>query len=114
MGLRALIPWAVAFPEGLPPTTVPVHPTQLYEAAALVPIAWALLRWRRAHVPDRIVLGRYLVMAGTLRFAIEFVRVNVHVLGPLTLAHLGSLILILVWTWMLVSHPQLAITQATR
>ena len=27
------LPWAVAFPKGLPPTTVPVHPTQLYEAA---------------------------------------------------------------------------------
>jgi phosphatidylglycerol:prolipoprotein diacylglycerol transferase len=107
------LPWAVAFPEGLPPTTVPVHPTQLYEAAALVPIAWALLRWRRAHVPDGIVLGRYLVMAGTLRFTIEFVRVNVRVLGPMTLAHFVSLILILVGTWML-SNPQLAIRQATR
>ena len=29
------LPWAVAFPRGLPPTTVPVHPTQLYEAAGL-------------------------------------------------------------------------------
>ena len=30
---------AVAFPEGLPPTTVPVHPTQLYEAMPLLGIA---------------------------------------------------------------------------
>ncbi len=51
------LPWAVAFPEGLPPTTLPVHPTQLYEAAALVPIAWLLLRWRREGRPDRAVLG---------------------------------------------------------
>ena len=35
------LPWAVAFPEGLPPTTVRVHPTQLYEAAALAALAWA-------------------------------------------------------------------------
>ena len=33
------LPWGVAFPRGLPPTTVPVHPTQLYEAVALVPLA---------------------------------------------------------------------------
>ena len=29
-------------------------------------------------------------MAGTLRFAIEFLRVNTRVLGPLTVAHLAS------------------------
>lgn len=38
------LPWAGAFPKGLPPTTVPVHPTQLYEAAALVPLAFLLVR----------------------------------------------------------------------
>lgn len=42
------LPWAVAFPQGLPPTEVPVHPTQLYEALALAAIAWVLIRWRRA------------------------------------------------------------------
>lgn len=84
------LPWGVAFPEGLPPTDVPVHPTQLYEAALLVPIAWALLRWRRRGVADAVVLGRYLALAGALRFAIEFIRVNERIAGPLTLAHLIS------------------------
>lgn len=90
------LPWAVAFPEGLPPTTVPVHPTQLYETLALALIAWLLVRWRRAGVSDRIVLGRYLLMAGSVRFAIEFIRVNERLLGPLTLAHLFSLGLMIV------------------
>ena len=84
------LPWGVAFPEGLPPTDVPVHPTQLYEAALLVPIAWALMRWRRHGVADRVVLARYFILAGALRFAIEFVRINERILGPLTLAHLIS------------------------
>jgi phosphatidylglycerol:prolipoprotein diacylglycerol transferase len=84
------LPWGVAFPEGLPPTAVPVHPTQLYEAAVLLPIAWALIRWRRRGVDDRVVLGRYFVLVGALRFAIEFVRVNDRILGPMTLAHLIS------------------------
>lgn len=88
------LPWAVAFPQGLPPTDVPVHPTQLYEMAALAIVAWALVRWRRRGVPDAVVLGRYLVLAGTIRFAIEFIRVNVRVLGPLTVAHLVSLALV--------------------
>jgi phosphatidylglycerol:prolipoprotein diacylglycerol transferase len=85
------LPWAVAFPRGLPPTDVPVHPTQLYEAFALAIVAWLLIRWRRRRTPDGIVLGRYLVLAGSIRFAIEFIRVNVRVLGPFTLAHLVSL-----------------------
>jgi phosphatidylglycerol---prolipoprotein diacylglyceryl transferase len=86
------LPWGVAFPEGLPPTTVPVHPTQLYEAVGLGVIGWLLLRWRARGVRDAIVLGRYLVMAGMLRFALEFIRVNDRVALGLSVAHLASLL----------------------
>jgi phosphatidylglycerol---prolipoprotein diacylglyceryl transferase len=86
------LPWGVAFPRGLPPTPVPVHPTQLYEAVALVPLAWLLVRWRREGRADTFVLGAYLIIAGTIRFAIEFLRVNVRVLGVLTVAHIASLL----------------------
>src|SRR6266850_6195897 len=89
------LPWAVAFPKGLPPIDVPVHPTQLYEMFALFIVAWLLIRWRRRGVADALVLGRYLVLAGAIRFAIEFIRVNQRILGPFTLAHLVSLGLIL-------------------
>jgi phosphatidylglycerol:prolipoprotein diacylglycerol transferase len=85
------LPWGIAFPEGLPPTLTPVHPTQIYEALALVPVAWLLFRWRAARRPDRFVVGAYLILAGSIRFAIEFVRINEPVLGMLTVAHLASL-----------------------
>jgi phosphatidylglycerol---prolipoprotein diacylglyceryl transferase len=98
------VPWAVAFPQGLPPTDVPVHPTQLYEAIALAVVAWLLIRWRRRNVPDAVVLGRYLVLAGSIRFAIEFIRVNVRVVGPLTLAHLVSLALVIMGATLLAFH----------
>lgn len=88
------LPWGIAFPEGLPPVIVPVHPTQLYEALALVVVAWLLFRWRAKGVADPAVLGRYLVLAGATRFLIEFVRVNLPVLGTLTLAQLISLSLV--------------------
>ena len=88
------LPWGVAFPEGLPPTVVPVHPTQIYESVALIPIAWLLLRWRRQRVAAVVIVGRYCILAGGLRFVIEFVRVNVRVVGPFTLAHLVSLALV--------------------
>ena len=85
------LPWGVAFPDGLPPTTEPVHPTQIYEAIFLAVFAWILIRWRRKGISDRTVLGRYFVGVGAFRFALEFVRVNVRVLGPLTTAHLFAL-----------------------
>ena len=80
-GRPSNLPWAVAFPDGRPPTSVPVLPTQLYEAAALAIIAWALVRWRRDSVADRVVLGRYFVLAGSTRFAIEFVESICALLG---------------------------------
>jgi phosphatidylglycerol:prolipoprotein diacylglycerol transferase len=98
------LPWAVAFPEGLPPTNVPVHPTQLYEAIALVAIAWALLQWCRAGVDDREVLGRYFVLAGSTRFAIEFIRVNARLVGPFTLAHLIALGLVTIGAVLILRH----------
>jgi phosphatidylglycerol:prolipoprotein diacylglycerol transferase len=96
------LPWAIAFPEGLPPTTLPVHPTQLYEAVGLGVLGWLLLRWRRTRVPDAIVLGRYLVAAGALRFAIEFIRVNERIVSGLSVAHLVSIGVMVVGAGMLV------------
>ena len=71
-----------------------MHPTQLYETIALAGVAWALIGWRRRGVADAEALGRYLVLAGSIRFAIEFVRINLRVLGPLTLAQLIALTLV--------------------
>src|SRR4051812_16305635 len=90
-GRPSQLPWAVAFPQGLPPTTVPVHPTQLYEAALLVPLAWLLLRWRRQRRTETFVLGAYLLSAGAIRFLIEFLRIDVRVLGIFSVAHLASM-----------------------
>ena len=93
-GRPSSLPWAVAFPEGLPPTSVRVHPTQLYEAAFLAIVAWLLVRWRRAGVSDRAVIGRYLLLTGVARFLIEFIRVNVRVAFGLTVAQFGAAIVI--------------------
>lgn len=100
------LPWAVAFPAGLPPTTVPVHPTQIYEALALVPLALMLIRWRRHGRPDEFVLALYLVSAGSVRFLIEFVRVHERVIGPLTVAHLASLLAVVAGILLFRSSPR--------
>lgn len=94
------LPWAVAFPEGLPPTLERVHPTQLYEAAFLGVVAWWLIRWRRRDVHDRVVLGRYLVLSAGARFLIEFLRINERVALGLTVAHWAALALIVAGLWL--------------
>ncbi|HLK47555.1 MAG TPA: prolipoprotein diacylglyceryl transferase [Bryobacteraceae bacterium] len=93
-GRPTSLPWGVAFPDGSPPTDVPVHPTQLYEAALLGILAWLLFRWRRAGLSDRQVVGWYLLLTGVIRFAIEFLRVNLRVALGLTVAQYGALCLI--------------------
>ena len=104
-GRPTSLPWGVAFPQGSPPTDVPVHPTQLYEAALLGILTWLLIRWRRSGVSDRQVVGRYLLLTGVIRFAIELIRVNVRVALGLTVAQFGALLLILAGLVVLLSRP---------
>jgi phosphatidylglycerol---prolipoprotein diacylglyceryl transferase len=107
-GRPTALPWGVAFPRGLPPTLDRVHPTQIYEAIFLAVLAWVLIRWRRQGVGDRTVLGRYFVLAGTFRFLLEFVRVNVRVLGPLTVAHCFALLVVALGVVILLRRPAAA------
>jgi phosphatidylglycerol:prolipoprotein diacylglycerol transferase len=99
-GVPSDLPWAVAFPKGLPPTLERVHPTQLYEAAFLAVVTWWLLRWRRRGVADHVVLGRYLVLTSAARFLIEFIRVNERVALGLTTAQWMALALIGAGCWL--------------
>lgn len=75
------VPWAVSFPRGAPPTLDPVHPTQLYEVAWLLPVA-GFLWWRRKRSP--FLFGEYLALNGAGRIVIEHWRVNDPVLLGLT------------------------------
>jgi phosphatidylglycerol:prolipoprotein diacylglycerol transferase len=72
--------WAVTFTNpdaqrmvGVP-LGVPLHPTQLYEAALGI-IVFAIL-WRLANRPHAAgaILGWYLVLSSAARFAVEFFR----------------------------------------
>lgn len=104
------LPWAIAFPEGLPPTLERVHPTQIYEAVPLFLIGSLLLSWRRHNRDDGLVLGAYFVLVGATRFLIEFVRVNEQVLGPFTVAHLASITVTVTGVALLLSRGRSAIT----
>ena len=121
------LPWAMKFPEGLPPSTagnlqtlfgVPVppgtdpgtvlavHPTQLYEAL-LMTLAFVVL-WRlRDARPIGWLFGLYLVFAGVERFLIEILRAkDDRFLGPFTLAQLTSTILVAIGAWLMARWQQ--------
>jgi phosphatidylglycerol:prolipoprotein diacylglycerol transferase len=83
-------PWAMAYPNGVVPTDQTVHPTPIYETLSMGIVA--LLLW---HLRDRLAPGRlfalYLLLAGTERFLVEFVRRNEGIALGLTLAQWFSL-----------------------
>jgi phosphatidylglycerol:prolipoprotein diacylglycerol transferase len=80
-GVATSVPWAVAFPQGAPPTLETVHPTQLYEVLWLLPVA-AFLWSRRERSP--FLFGEYLAFNGFGRVLIEQLRVNPEVALGLT------------------------------
>ena len=104
------LPWAVAFPQGLPPTLERVHPTQLYEAIPLFLIGAVLIHFRKMQRDDRFVFGAYLILAGSTRFLIEFLRVNAQVVGPLTVAQLASATAIVVGVALLLTRSGVRLT----
>lgn len=115
-GAHCELPWAVTFSHPLAaevsgtPLGVPLHPTQLYEAAFnlcnYLFLAWLFGRRPRAGS----VLAAYLVTYGVGRFVIEFFRgdpdrgfVLGGVLSTSQAIAVGMVLVglaILVWTWM--------------
>jgi len=89
-GVPTNLPWGMAFPHGIDPVYVPVHPTPLYEMAAGILIGM-FLYWRggKSHGTGAI-LGQYLVLTGGARFLVEFIRRNPKVLWGLSNAQLAS------------------------
>jgi phosphatidylglycerol:prolipoprotein diacylglycerol transferase len=93
-GTPTRVPWGVAYPNGIVPWPHPpgvvVHPAALYESAASIALFAALWRVRARLARPGTLFAWYLVLAGAIRFAIEFVRTNPPVLAGLTEAQWAS------------------------
>jgi len=95
-------PWAMAYPEGTVATDVPVHPTPIYETLAVGLIAYFLWRNRNRFTVG-MLFAAYLVLTGTERFLIEFIRRNDAVALGLTQAQLISAAMVIVGAvWLIV------------
>jgi phosphatidylglycerol:prolipoprotein diacylglycerol transferase len=95
-GIPTSLPWGMAFPNGLVPTTARVHPTPIYELIVACAIAWILWRMgspdstgnvqsrKNEKVKDGNAVGvrpgevfaMYLFLTGVARFLVEFIRIN--------------------------------------
>jgi phosphatidylglycerol:prolipoprotein diacylglycerol transferase len=83
-------PWAMSYPDGTKPTDQTVHPTPVYETVAMGIVA--LVLWRlRDRFTNGTLFALYLLLAGTERFLVEFIRRNSDLALGLTFAQLLSL-----------------------
>lgn len=71
--------------------SLPVHPTQLYEAILLLPAIWLLVRVRRGeHAAGTVALSGFAAY-GLIRFGLEYLRAdNSLIVGDLTVPQLAS------------------------
>ncbi len=116
-GRPTTLPWAVRFPQGLPPTTaanlrdfrvaipatvapgtiLAVHPTQLYEITIMLCVFAVLWRWRMLARGTGWLFGAYLVFAGLERFAVEFLRAkDDRLLHGMTIAQATSIVVVVI------------------
>ena len=104
------LPWGMAFPDGLVPTTETcpkwgappdcrVHPTPIYEFIASVLIYFYI--WRRGSraiqhpLAPGVITGEFLILFGLERFLVEFIRINPPVLWGMSNAQVAALATIL-------------------
>jgi len=106
-GKPTTLPWGMAFPNGIVPTTEScvqwgapadcrVHPTPIYEFLAAVLIFWILWRlgaWAiKTQAPNGMIFAAYLVLTGISRFLVEMIRINPRSFYGLTNAQAASVV----------------------
>ena len=123
-GLPTHLPWGIEFPNGLPPSTysifqtyypwvnldnfepgvLSVHPTPIYEAIIGGLIFYYLYQKRTSVTIVGSLFFTYLILAGTERFIVEFLRVNEKYFIGLSGAQMISILMITIGAWFLM-HP---------
>jgi phosphatidylglycerol:prolipoprotein diacylglycerol transferase len=88
------VPWAIAFPNGVVPTTVPVHPTPLYDTIVLVILFFVMWSIRKMEFKPGTFFGLFGVLMGIERFITEYWRTDPkYILGFLSEAQIISILL---------------------
>ena len=106
-GIPSNLPWACAFPQGLPPTNTPVHPTQLYEMFAYFAIFFYLRYCKRNQHFVGELMFKYLLFGGFARFMIEILRTNTKYYLGLSGAQYISIIMMLIGLYQIIKKRYL-------
>jgi phosphatidylglycerol---prolipoprotein diacylglyceryl transferase len=110
-GIPTDLPWGLSFPKGLPPTTVKVHPTQIYETLASL-VIFAIILWVMSPRFKREgpLIFVYAVFAGIERFLVEFIRTNDSFAWGLTQQQwiaIGMMVVGIVGAWWFETHGKM-------
>jgi phosphatidylglycerol:prolipoprotein diacylglycerol transferase len=97
------VPWAMAFPRGVVPTTERVHPTPIYDMILLLGVFAFLWSIRKRDYRPGYLFGIYLILSGIARFITEFYRLTPEVWLGLTTAQLFSIALFVTGTALMLS-----------
>ncbi len=88
------LPWAIAFPDGVVPTEVPVHPTMVYDFILLFSLFFVLWKLRLRNYKRGTIFGIFAVFMGAERFFTEFWRLEPkYIFGIFSEAQMISIIL---------------------
>lgn len=82
------------YPNGIVPDNTPLHPTPIYEFLLGVIIFLILWNMRKKIDVNGKIFMWFLILHGSARFLIEFIRINPRILFGLSEAQLISIILI--------------------
>lgn len=94
------LPWAMAYPEGVVPTTVAVHPTPVYEVLMMAVVFALLWRARRTPRAPGWLFGLYLALVGAERWISEFFRVRPERPAGMSVAQWISLAVVVAGVWL--------------
>ena len=124
-GIPTSLPWGMRFP---PPALVPssttcsqygfptdcrVHPTPAYEFLVGLLISYVLWKLGKKVLEGKFsagsVLAGFLVLSGSSRFLVEFIRINPRVFMGMSNAQVASLVSVVcgvgLWIYLTIEHP---------
>ncbi len=109
-GTPTNLPWAMAFPNGSPPTLERVHPTQIYDTICMLILFAVLWKIRKRDYPTGWLTAITIIALGAQRFLVEFVRETTPSFVPgLSQAQLVSIVLVItgiIMLWKIKKRPE--------